>query len=143
MSTHSPRAVRAPEAGGTDLLRRYISLRWRTESLVEPLGPEDLVVQAMPDASPAKWHLAHTSWFFETMVLLPHVPGYRVFDDSFNFLFNSYYEVIGARQPRPKRGMITRPALATVYAYREWVDAAIDKLLEHEPPANVAELIEL
>jgi hypothetical protein len=78
----------------------------------------------MPDASPAKWHLAHTTWFFEAMVLSPHLKGYRPFDERFTFLFNSYYETLGARQPRPRRGMITRPALDEVYAYRAHVDEA-------------------
>jgi ergothioneine biosynthesis protein EgtB len=95
------------------------------------------------DASPAKWHLAHTSWFFEAMVLTPHLPGYRVFDDSFNFLFNSYYETIGTRQPRPRRGMITRPSLDVIYTYREHVDSGVERLLETRPSASVAELIEL
>jgi ergothioneine biosynthesis protein EgtB len=97
----------------------------------------------MPDASPAKWHLAHTTWFFETMILSTHLPGYRVFDERFNFLFNSYYETIGERQPRPKRGMITRPTLQTVFDYRDHVDAAIGQLFEMDPPALVSELIEL
>src|ERR1700726_2587829 len=97
----------------------------------------------MPDASPAKWHLAHTTWFFETMVLGPHLPGYRVFDDSFNFLFNSYYETIGARHPRPKRGMITRPSLEVISAYRAHIDAGVGRLLERMPSASVADLLEL
>jgi ergothioneine biosynthesis protein EgtB len=126
-----------------ELTRFYRLVRQTSQRLSSPLSDADASVQSMPDASPAKWHLAHTTWFFEAMVLVPSVPGYRVFDDSFNYLFNSYYEVIGARQPRPRRGMITRPPLSTIYAYREWVDGAIEKLLEHEPPANVAELIEL
>jgi ergothioneine biosynthesis protein EgtB len=97
----------------------------------------------MPDASPAKWHLAHTTWFFETMVLQPHCAAYRVFDESFNFLFNSYYESIGARQPRPRRGMLTRPSLDTIRAYREHVDAAMEKFLVTPSTEGVAALIEL
>ena len=141
MSTHSPRAVRAPEAGGTDLLRRYISLRWRTESLVEPLGPEDLVVQAMPDASPAKWHLAHTTWFFETFLLQAHVDGYQLFDASFGYLFNSYYETLGPRQPRPQRGLLTRPDTATILAYRRHVDEHMQMLLQSTQASELEALI--
>ncbi len=121
----------------------YRSIRQLSRRLGAPLSDADATVQSMPDASPAKWHLAHTSWFFEAMVLGPHLPGYRVFDESFNFLFNSYYETIGARHPRPRRGMITRPSLDVIYAYREHVDAGIDKLLDREPSASVAELVEL
>src|SRR5579863_10190218 len=121
----------------------YRRVRQTSLRLGAPLSDADASVQSMPDASPAKWHLANTSWFFETMVLQPNLPGYRVFDESFNFLFNSYYEVAGARQPRPRRGMITRPALERILAYREWVDAAVEKLLASGPPAPVAELIEL
>lgn len=97
----------------------------------------------MPDASPAKWHLAHTSWFFETMVLEPYLPGYRVFDPSFNYLFNSYYETLGVRQPRPRRGMITRPTLETIHAYRAHVDAAIDLLCARALPERASAMIAL
>src|ERR1035441_949875 len=126
-----------------DLTLFYLSVRQTSRSLGAPLSDADATVQSMADASPAKWHLAHTTWFFETMVLGPHLPGYRVFDESFNFLFNSYYETIGARQPRPRRGMISRPTLETIYAYRSHVDAAIEKLLARQPPSIVAGLIEL
>ncbi|MBV8651320.1 MAG: ergothioneine biosynthesis protein EgtB [Alphaproteobacteria bacterium] len=126
-----------------DLARFYRTVRQASRSLGAPLSDADATVQSMPDASPAKWHLAHTTWFFETMVLEPHLSGYRVFDGSFNFLFNSYYETIGARQPRPRRGMLTRPTLETIGAYRTHVDAAVGRLLESEPACEVAELIEL
>src|SRR5579863_7548348 len=102
----------APHASSSqmsELEPLYRAVRQASRNLGKPLSEADATVQSMPDASPAKWHLAHTTWFFETMVLGRHLPGYRVFDDSFNFLFNSYYEAIGARHPRPKRGMITRP----------------------------------
>jgi ergothioneine biosynthesis protein EgtB len=121
----------------------YSSVRQSSQSLCETLSDADATVQSMPDASPAKWHLAHTTWFFETMVLRPHLPGYRVFDGSFNFLFNSYYETIGARHPRPKRGMLTRPSLAEILAYRAHVDAGVERLLERTPSADVADLLEL
>jgi ergothioneine biosynthesis protein EgtB len=127
----------------TDLMLFYRSVRQMSQSLGAPLSDADATVQSMPDASPAKWHLAHTTWFFETMLLVPHLPGYRVFDESFNFLFNSYYETIGARQPRPRRGMLTRPPLDVIYDYRDHVDAAIETLLQSRPATSVTELIEL
>ncbi len=94
--------------------------------LVEPLSAEDMGAQAMEDASPTKWHLAHTSWFFETFLLAPSIPGYALFDPSFGYCFNSYYEQVGPRQPRPKRHLLTRPSLERVRAYREHVDAALE-----------------
>ena len=88
---------------------RYHAVRKATERLCEPLATEDYVVQSMPDASPAKWHLAHTTWFFETFLLLPHLPDYRPFDPEFGFLFNSYYEAVGAALAAARRGLLTRP----------------------------------
>jgi ergothioneine biosynthesis protein EgtB len=125
------------------LERLYQTVRQASGRLVAPLSDADATVQSMPDASPAKWHLAHTTWFFETMVLAPHLPGYRVFDERFGYLFNSYYETIGARQPRPARGMLTRPTLETVEAYRAHVDAAMATLFQRGPSRSVAELTEL
>ena len=90
----------------------------------EPLSPEDQTVQSMPDASPTKWHLAHTTWFFETFVLRPHLPAYRPFDPAYEYLFNSYYEAVGPRHPRPQRGMITRPGVEEILAYRRHVTEA-------------------
>jgi ergothioneine biosynthesis protein EgtB len=127
----------------SQLARLYESVREASVSLTAPLSDADATVQSMPDASPAKWHLAHTTWFFETMVLTPHVPGYRPFDAYFNFLFNSYYESVGSRQPRPSRGMLTRPTLQTVYRYRAHVDEAIGRLLQAMPSPAATELIEL
>ena len=118
----------------SELLRLYRTVRSASRRLAEPLSDADATVQSMPDASPAKWHLAHTTWFFETMVLAPHLKGYRPFDANFNFLFNSYYEAIGARQPRPKRGLITRPSLDEIHAYRAHVDAAIDDVARTRRP---------
>jgi ergothioneine biosynthesis protein EgtB len=102
----------------------YCEVRRRTEDLAAPLGPEDQVVQSMPDASPTKWHRAHTTWFFEEFVLGP-ATGRSPSDPAFRFLFNSYYEAVGPRQPRPRRGMITRPTVAEVDAYRTEVDRAM------------------
>src|SRR4051794_36763163 len=111
-------------------LSRFASVRTLTEQLVAPLTHEDQCVQSMPDASPAKWHLAHTSWFFETVVLMPHARGYRAFDDNYRYLFNSYYESLGPRHPRPQRGLLTRPGVNEVLAYRRHVDGAMRKLFE-------------
>lgn len=127
--------------GNIDLLNRYLSLRWRTESLIEELEPEDLVVQSMPDASPAKWHLAHTTWFFETFLLQEHLPGYPIFHPDFGFLFNSYYETIGPRHPRPQRGLLTRPTLQEVITYRQHVDMYMQTLLRTELSASLMHLV--
>jgi len=121
----------------------YQAVRQSSQALIAPLSDADATVQSMPDASPAKWHLAHTTWFFESFVLVPHMPGYRIFDDHFNFLFNSYYETVGARHPRPRRGLLSRPALATVLAYRRHVDAGIEKLLRDKFSQKLAQLVEL
>jgi ergothioneine biosynthesis protein EgtB len=124
-------------------LGQFSRVRAASLMLAAPLSDADATVQSMPDASPAKWHLAHTSWFFETMVLQPHLPGYALFDERFNFLFNSYYESVGPRQPRPLRGLLTRPSLAEVLAYRKHVDSAMAKLLKHKSSEAVLKPIEL
>jgi ergothioneine biosynthesis protein EgtB len=117
-------------AQATDVLqRRYQAIRAFTERLAAPLSAEDSCVQSMPDASPAKWHLAHTSWFFETFLLKPNIPGYREFQPQYAVLFNSYYYAVGAMHPRPQRGLLTRPPLAEVLAYRRHVDAAMRDLI--------------
>ena len=133
----------AAESTSIRLGRLYESVRQSSALLCQGLSDADATVQSMPDASPTKWHLAHTSWFFEAMLLGPYLPGYPVFDDSFNFLFNSYYEAIGARHPRPQRGMITRPSLERIMAYRRHVDLWVNRLLETRPPARALELLEL
>jgi ergothioneine biosynthesis protein EgtB len=107
------------------LARRFEDARRHTEELVDSLTDEDQCIQSMPDASPAKWHRAHTTWFFEQFVLVPFVAGYRLFDPAFSFLFNSYYDAVGARHPRPYRGLLTRPSTGQVAEYRRHVDAAL------------------
>ena len=105
----------------------YRAVRETSLALAAPLSAEDCTIQSMPDASPVKWHLAHTTWFFETFVLQAHVPGYTAFDPAYGYLFNSYYNAIGERHPRPERGMLSRPPLADVLAYRRHVDDAVEK----------------
>ncbi|HET6794868.1 MAG TPA: ergothioneine biosynthesis protein EgtB [Acidimicrobiales bacterium] len=106
-------------------VERYCEIRSLTERLAAPLSPEDQTVQSMPDVSPTKWHRAHTSWFFETFLLGPAVPGYRLFHEGYGYLFNSYYESVGARHARPERGLITRPGVDEVARYRVHVDTAV------------------
>ena len=127
------------------LSSRYSTIRQYSLSLAAPLSDEDQCVQSMPDTSPTKWHLAHTSWFFENLVLLPFLPGYKVFDHSFSYLFNSYYETLGPRHPRPQRGLLTRPSLSLVLAFRQHVDKAMQKLLNNSDALNLQgiSLIEL
>lgn len=122
---------------------RVSAVRQLTEELAAPLSPEDQCIQSMADASPVKWHLAHTTWFFETLLLLPHVPGYEAHDRRFHYLFNSYYESLGDRHPRPQRGMISRPSCDDILRYRRHVDAAMLRLLDHSYTAEIAELCEL
>jgi ergothioneine biosynthesis protein EgtB len=124
------------------LLARYQQVRQISEKICQPLAIEDYQIQSMPDVSPPKWHLAHTTWFFETFVLLPYLPGYTVFHPQFNYLFNSYYEAVGARHPRDRRGLLSRPTVAEVYHYRAHVDRAMTKLLSASPQhPNLADLI--
>jgi ergothioneine biosynthesis protein EgtB len=112
------------------LISALLATRKYTEVLVEPLSEADQSVQSMPDVSPTKWHRAHTTWFFEAFVLGPLGPGYQPFDENFSYLFNSYYEAIGDRYPRPRRGMVTRPGAARIGAYRQAVDEAVVEFLE-------------
>jgi ergothioneine biosynthesis protein EgtB len=130
-STLAPAGPKFPptEQKSASLADRLRETRRLSSELADPLSPEDAVVQAMDDASPAKWHLAHTTWFFETFILKEHLPGYRVFDETFGFCFNSYYESQGARHPRPKRGLLTRPSIGRVFEYRTHVDEALDEFV--------------
>lgn len=116
----------------------YASVRKLTEDLAKPLSDADATIQSMPDASPAKWHLAHTSWFFETFILRDHVPGYQPYRAEWPFLFNSYYETEGARMARAARGMLSRPSLADILDYRAVVDAAMDRAIEQLSPELLA-----
>jgi len=136
MATHA----RAAPVG--DLGRRLFATRKLTLDLAAPLSDADATVQPFPDASPAKWHLAHTTWFFETFVLRDHAPGYQPFDERWAYLFNSYYEAEGPRHARPKRGMLSRPSLDQVRAYRAHVDEALERALPSLRP-EVLELVEL
>ena len=118
-----------PGSASTELAERYRQVRARTEALCGPLSAEDCAAQSMPEASPAKWHLAHTTWFFETFLLEPYQPGFKPFHEAFRVLFNSYYNGIGEQHPRAQRGMLTRPGLEEVYSYRGHVDDAVAALL--------------
>jgi len=110
------------------LHQRFQEIRRRSLELAQPLSAEDQSLQSMPEASPTKWHLAHTTWFFEHLVLAPNLPGYRPFP-GFDEMFNSYYESLGPRHPRPQRGMLSRPSLAEVLEYRRAVDEAMSAMI--------------
>src|SRR5216684_5379244 len=116
-------------------------VRAETERRAAPLSPEDQIVQSMADASPAKWHRAHTTWFFETFLLKAHVRDYREFDERFGFLFNSYYVAAGPRHARPERGLITRPNVEEVAAYRAHIDAAVDRLIESADQTTLEKIV--
>jgi len=148
LTTSSPTLPISPELLEARALReRFLEVRRRTEDLAAPLSPEDAQVQSMGDVSPTKWHLAHTSWFFETFLLRAYDSGYSPFDPDFHYLFNSYYEGEGPRQPRPERGLISRPGLERVGAYRSWVTerlaGRLDALAAREDWPAIAGLIEL
>ncbi len=123
--------------------RAYALVRAQTEQLAVPLSAEDCCVQSMPDASPTKWHLAHTSWFFETFVLERMLPGYRAFDPTFRVLFNSYYNGVGEQHPRAQRGLLTRPSLSEVLAYRAHVDRHVLEVLAKEDARDAGAVIEV
>lgn len=114
------------------LYAKYLTVRGYSEELCRPLEIEDYVVQPMADVSPPKWHLGHTTWFFETFILIPHLPNYQVYDDEYNFVFNSYYETIGSRVIRTDRGNLSRPSVADIYNYRRYVDKHMIEFLDGE-----------
>ena len=125
----------------TDLVEKFLGVRAYTEALAEPLSPEDQCIQSMQDVSPTKWHRAHTSWFFETFILGPHKEGYEVFDMDYCYLFNSYYENVGARHSRPDRGLITRPSSDEIAEYRKFIDAEMQDFLSKEVSEEITSLI--
>jgi len=125
------------------LVEAYAAVRATTERLASVLSAEDQTVQSMPDVSPTKWHRAHVTWFFETFVLGEYMPGYRPYDDAFAYIFNSYYEAVGARHPRPERGLLSRPGIDEIGRYRAAVDEAMDALLRDPDQPGLADLIVL
>ena len=122
------------------LLSRFTTVRQTTESLAEPLSAEDCSLQSMPDTSPTKWHLAHTSWFFETFMLERFEPSFKPFDPSFKVLFNSYYNGVGDKHPRAERGLISRPDLAKVLDYRRDITERMLRLLSTTSNAELNKL---
>ena len=135
-----PEAQRQPSDAAPSIAERYAATRRLSEALVAPLSEADATLQSMADASPAKWHLAHTTWFFETFLLRDRLPGYRLYDEQWSFLFNSYYEAEGERILRARRGMLSRPTLAEIVAWRAHVDAAMARLLADSAGAGLVEL---
>ena len=128
---------------GQRLLDSYRLVRKHTESICSPLQTEDYVVQPIGDVSPPKWHLGHTTWFFETFILVPNMDGYRVFDPHFDYVFNSYYETVGARVIRTDRGNLSRPTVAEIFQYRKHVDAHIEQLGSLDSKNGLWDILEL
>jgi ergothioneine biosynthesis protein EgtB len=126
-----------------ELKDRYQKVRKRTEMICSHLQTEDYVVQPVADVSPPKWHIGHTTWFFETFILKPYVMGYQEFNPDYNYVFNSYYETVGNRVIRTDRGNLSRPTVIDIYRYREYVDEAMLKFLCGEPSAEIKALLEL
>ena len=138
-ATRTPPAVEDVSA----LLDRYLAVRSETEKLIDPLAPEDCVVQSMTEASPVKWNVAHTTWFFESFVLVPGLPGYRVFHPRYDYLFNSYYDSVGERIERSRRGLLTRPTIEEVLLYRRHVDLHVRELLQSGRTGELASVIDV
>ncbi|MBF2078471.1 MAG: ergothioneine biosynthesis protein EgtB [Synechococcales cyanobacterium T60_A2020_003] len=142
----STAALRSTQDPGATVptIERYNQVRSLSAALCAPLALEDYGIQSMPDVSPPKWHLAHTSWFFETFLLTPFLPGYEIFHPKFGYLFNSYYEAVGDRHPRPERGLLSRPTVEQVYRYRAYVDDGMRSLLQNpSEPEQILFLVEL
>ena len=137
MISCSPTAVQTPLGEQLHLVREA------SEALITPLEPEDLLLQGMADASPPKWHLAHTTWFFETFLLKPHRPGWQGPPEPWLVLFNSYYESAGPRHPRPQRGLLSRPPMRELLAWRQRVDGALQIWLTEAPAKPITDLIRL
>ncbi|RIV34260.1 ergothioneine biosynthesis protein EgtB [Flagellimonas lutimaris] len=125
------------------LLKQFLKTRLETETICSPLQTEDYLVQPITDVSPPKWHLAHTTWFFEQFILVKYDENYEVFHPDFAYLFNSYYNNMGERTIRQDRGLMTRPGVSEIYEYRKYVTAAIKKVLENKPGAEVLHLVEI
>ena len=141
MHSISPiRDLPAPPPGEASLLEKYLAVREASLQICAPLSVEDHGLQPMPDTSPAKWHLAHTTWFFETFLLAEHLPDYRPFHHAFRNLFNSYYNAVGDRPLRAMRHTLSRPGLDEVHAYRAYVDDAIVHILITEPAPELVAL---
>jgi ergothioneine biosynthesis protein EgtB len=140
-----PNAALAAASKSDELRARWRDafrvVRAETERRAAPLSAEDQIIQSMPDASPIKWHRAHTTWFFEQFLLAEHVPGYKVFDPRFAFLFNSYYVAAGPRHARPERGLITRPTNEEVAGYRAHVNAAVERLIADAKATALPEIL--
>ena len=127
----------------SDVAGRFRSVRQRTMGLCKPLTPEDMMVQSCPEASPAKWHLAHTAWFFESFILNVFQPGYRLFNEDFPWLFNSYYRSFAEFPEKKLRASFSRPGLDEVLRYRSYVDEHLERLLEENPEPEVLSRVEL
>src|ERR1700744_5996553 len=123
----------------TDIAACYAKVRKRTEQICSPLQIEDYVVQPVGDVSPPKWHIGHTTWFFETFILKPYFMGYQEYNPEFDFVFNSYYETVGTRVIRTDRGNLSRPTVIDIFEYRKYVDDAMLKFLCEEPSPEVKE----
>lgn len=143
MEDDLPSIVVSPIYSGATLLQQFNQVRSTTLRLAAPLSPEDAMVQSMPDASPAKWHMAHTTWFFETFILAEHLAGYRAFNPEYRILFNSYYKTLGSHPLRQQRGTFSRPSFDNVLRYREHVEEAMQRLLTQSPSPEILAMVEL